>query len=167
MVCIPAVLQDLDNPLPEVPLPDWLKKKTFDERTHKQLRINSFKLVPVIKKTVPEEKKTTAADKAARIIPKPAAKTAPKVNPYSLNHQFNSWLKAQIQSWKENTSDNRSQAFSHDWNILQLVPSRTPGAFILWYFSGNRVQSTELILDRRYYVLSKETHKRLMKKAYR
>ena len=30
MVCIPAVLQDLDNPLPKVPLPDWLRKKTFD-----------------------------------------------------------------------------------------------------------------------------------------
>lgn len=30
MVCIPAVLQGLDNPLESVPLPDWLKKKTFD-----------------------------------------------------------------------------------------------------------------------------------------
>ena len=100
MVCIPAVLQNLENPLPEVPLPDWLKKKTFDERTHKQLRINSFKLVPVVKKVVPEEKKTTAADKAARIIAKPPPRAVPKINPYSMNTQFNSWLKAQIQFWR-------------------------------------------------------------------
>lgn len=50
MVCIPAVLQNLDNPLPEVPLPDWLGKKTFDERIHKQLRINMFNLVPIPKR---------------------------------------------------------------------------------------------------------------------
>jgi DNA polymerase epsilon subunit 1 len=39
MVCIPAVLQNLSNPVPEIELPEWLQKKTYDMRYHKQSKI--------------------------------------------------------------------------------------------------------------------------------
>lgn len=42
MVCIPAVMQNLPNPIPEIELPDWLQKKTFDMRFHRQEKIFSY-----------------------------------------------------------------------------------------------------------------------------
>ena len=42
MVCIPAVMQNISNPIPEIELPDWLQKKTFDMRFHKQEKILSY-----------------------------------------------------------------------------------------------------------------------------
>lgn len=48
MVCIPAVLQGISNPVPEIELPEWLQKKTFDMRHHKQQKLsNFFQLKPV------------------------------------------------------------------------------------------------------------------------
>jgi hypothetical protein len=44
MVCIPAVLQNIPNPVPEIELPEWLKKKTFDMRHHKQSKLFDFNL---------------------------------------------------------------------------------------------------------------------------
>lgn len=42
MVCIPAVMQNLSNPIPVIELPDWLQKKTFDMRFHRQEKISAF-----------------------------------------------------------------------------------------------------------------------------
>jgi DNA polymerase epsilon subunit 1 len=42
MVCIPAVLQGISNPVPEIELPEWLQKKTFDMRYHRQQKLSSF-----------------------------------------------------------------------------------------------------------------------------
>lgn len=42
MVCIPAVLQGISNPVPQIELPDWLQKKTFDMRHHKQQKLLNF-----------------------------------------------------------------------------------------------------------------------------
>ena len=42
MICIPAVMQGLSNPVPELELPEWLQKKTFDMRHHRQNSILSF-----------------------------------------------------------------------------------------------------------------------------
>jgi DNA polymerase epsilon subunit 1 len=42
MVCIPAVLQGIPNPVSEIELPEWLQKKTFDMKHHKQQKILGF-----------------------------------------------------------------------------------------------------------------------------
>ncbi len=43
MICIPAVMQNLPNPLPDdIQLPAWLEKKTFDMRHHKQEKILDY-----------------------------------------------------------------------------------------------------------------------------
>ena len=48
MVCIPAVLQGISNPVSEIELPEWLQKKTFDMRYHKQQKLsNFFQLKPI------------------------------------------------------------------------------------------------------------------------
>jgi DNA polymerase epsilon subunit 1 len=30
IITIPAILQNVENPIPEIPCPDWLNKKVFD-----------------------------------------------------------------------------------------------------------------------------------------
>lgn len=42
MVCIPAVLQGIPNPVPEIELPEWLQKKTFDMKHHRQQKLTNF-----------------------------------------------------------------------------------------------------------------------------
>ena len=42
MVCIPAVLQGIQNPVPEIELPEWLQKKTFDMKHHRQQKLTGF-----------------------------------------------------------------------------------------------------------------------------
>lgn len=36
-----------------------------------------------------------------------------------------------------------------------MVETKTPGAFTVWYSSENRIHSAVLMLDRKYYVVSK------------
>lgn len=42
MICIPAVLQGIPNPVPEIELPEWLQKKTFDMKHHRQQKLLGF-----------------------------------------------------------------------------------------------------------------------------
>lgn len=51
MVCIPAVLQGIPNPVPEIELPEWLQKKTFDMKHHRQQKLTNFVLNPSLKPT--------------------------------------------------------------------------------------------------------------------
>lgn len=65
MVCIPAVLQNLSNPVPEIELPDWLKKKTFDMRYHKQKKLTSFEFIDPAKnasKITPQKQSVSIVD---------------------------------------------------------------------------------------------------------
>jgi DNA polymerase epsilon subunit 1 len=48
MVCIPAVLQGIPNPVPEIELPEWLQKKTFDMKHHRQQKLTGFIINPKI-----------------------------------------------------------------------------------------------------------------------
>lgn len=37
-------------------------------------------------------------------------------------------------------------------SILQVIPEKTPGNFVVWYHSSNRIQQLQLTLKRKYYV---------------
>lgn len=67
MVCIPAVMQNLPNPIPEIELPDWLQKKTFDMRFHRQQKISlyGFGYMKTIEQVHESEKKGMTSHKKA------------------------------------------------------------------------------------------------------
>jgi hypothetical protein len=63
MVCIPAVMQNLPNPIPEIELPEWLQKKTFDMRFHRQEKISAYGFVKLSEKLPEPERKVHTSHK--------------------------------------------------------------------------------------------------------
>jgi DNA polymerase epsilon subunit 1 len=64
MVCIPAVLQGIPNPVPEIELPEWLQKKTFDMKHHRQQKLTGFILNP---KATPQRSDLSARKKDTNV----------------------------------------------------------------------------------------------------
>lgn len=106
MICIPAITQGLDNPLPMVRLPDWLSKKHYEERQYTQQRMmNYFQVKP--KENIMEIFKSVRKDRSKEPEALPAIhqetpkikfdmkQKIKKINPYSMKTQFSEWLKVQ------------------------------------------------------------------------
>ena len=111
MVCVPAVMQNIQNPVTDIELPDWLQKKTFDMKFHKQQKIFSYgfgsgKLptqTPI--KTKINEEKINETDKLSKHkdlfeIKKTQTFRNRIKNPYSMKDNFKLWLQEQKKNWK-------------------------------------------------------------------
>ena len=110
MVCIPAVMQNISNPIPEIELPDWLQKKTFDMRFHRQEKIFSYGFGSATtaishtpaKHKLDEEKVEKSIGKHQNLFDSKKSKMFKNQtkNQYSMKKNFKFWLGEQKRIWK-------------------------------------------------------------------
>lgn len=111
MVCIPAVLQGIPNPVPEIELPEWLQKKTFDMKHHRQQKLLSF----IQPKPTPQRVDLSNKKRQVHSIQKQPSSSSNTVsknqlenmnfhhqaNQFSMNRNFKSWLGEQKKLWRQ------------------------------------------------------------------
>ena len=111
MVCIPAVMQNISNPIPEIELPDWFQKKTFDMRFHKQEKILSYGFGigkisnQTPKKNINNENKAIESEKINKHKDLFEGKKNQTLrnrtkNPFSMKKNFTGWLQEQKKIWR-------------------------------------------------------------------
>lgn len=101
MVCIPAVLQGIANPVPEIELPEWLQKKTFDMKHHRQQKLLAFIIQPKVthhridlfKKKEPLSIEMEKGRNFSNHSRNPAENlNFHQTNKYSMKNNFKAWL---------------------------------------------------------------------------
>lgn len=113
MVCIPAVLQGISNPVPEIELPEWLQKKTFDMKHHRQQKLLGFiqpKITPqridLSKKKEPLTIEKDKANNNSNHGRSPAENlNFHQTNKFSMKNNFKAWLGEQKKLWREKKLD--------------------------------------------------------------
>jgi hypothetical protein len=167
-------MQSLANPVPDIELPDWLQKKTFDMRFHRQEKISMYGFG--VKEADP---KAVSARKSEATKPDDAeegkSQSEPKLlfeqnqraflrkstrNPFSIRSEFPGWLTEQKKIWRNHKRElaiSEGLRFQELKSVLQVIAiPNAPGSFTVWFYSGNRIQQLLLHFKRHFYARDKK-----------
>ncbi|CDW60578.1 DNA polymerase [Trichuris trichiura] len=133
LVCIPAVLQGIPNPVPRVPLPDWVKNKVASMGKSRSQK----KLTDMFKCTMSNQIETSLKDFDG--AHSSAARCEQKSD---LNDTRNS-KKVKMPLISETKAPNPTNNVS---------PTAERGLFTLWFMILNDLQSVKLRVPRTFYV---------------
>lgn len=177
IIIIPAILQGLENPIPELGCPDWLKKKV-NEKSGKQ---KTLTFENVVKKTDNQIEKTINVNKQP-IFTQPVKAILPIIQsenkrPTSLIEQEafdklqtrkNYWLQQRLINKSsilpQNTVRDRQnisefaqagKAFQNKsiWHVCKIDQPQSNGMIKYWFIIGNLVQSfTWVEVNRFFYI---------------
>eukprot|EP00924_Labyrinthula_sp_SR-Ha-C_P002487 maker-scaffold_16-snap-gene-6.20-mRNA-1 protein AED:0.04 eAED:0.04 QI:0/0/0/1/1/1/3/0/2111 len=103
VVCIPAILQGLENPIPLVPLPKWVQRIINDRNGPKQQKLTNFFSVlsgNTSKRVFPDRKlwkkpQTVEVEKEMESLKENA-------QPFELHDNFSTWLNERKKLWFRN-----------------------------------------------------------------
>ncbi|CAD8196556.1 unnamed protein product [Paramecium octaurelia] len=194
LLVIPAALQNIENPIPEVEPPEWLLKKLREKASGlQQTKINQyfsqinklahqlaqFKFQPMDieeNKQLSNKKKPQINEDNQKLLH----------NPYNMETDFKNFLQVQKQIWtkefrnkqqnkningrgnlKNMIKFNKQQLFNSVWQVLQFYEVE-PGLFLTWILLENgTLTSVQIQVDRTIYTnqLTKEPELSTIKKT--
>ncbi|CAD8196110.1 unnamed protein product [Paramecium pentaurelia] len=194
LLVIPAALQNIENPIPEVDPPEWLLKKLREKASGlQQTKINKYffqinklahQLAELKFQPIDIEENKQLSNKKKLQINEDISKQLH--NPYNMETDFKNFLKAQKQIWtkefrnkqqnkningrgnlKNMIKFNKQQLFTSVWQVLQFYEVE-PGLFLTWILLENgTLTNVQIQVDRTIYTnqLTKEPEEQTIKKS--
>ena len=180
LVTIPAAMQQISNPVPKLPHPDWLLKRSV----HTGLDIKQRKITDMFQKrtlvgTIENHAQSEAHIEAINIETHSedfGEALENPVEPPSIYGNYTDWLIYQQGKWRRMLKDRKEKGYSERdgtglvsyfnkrnrslmnsfWEIIQVVETETPGEFKLWALVDKTLQSFRLRVRRSFYVNCRE-----------